>query len=188
MGRDHRHSELELRIVMRFREGRPILFSNLAALVNFAKLRAQRGIWTGRQTVRDEALIAHCSHQYLIRPDLAVGLIYTRDVGHHSSGMWKNPDYERCYHLSLGFLGMPGAVPVPFEKAEAEEIVRAFWDDDARKAWVEPPYSDVGKERDVWHYRLFADAAWQSIQPRKEVYSKDFTPAGWKSFSEVHAS
>lgn len=32
-------------------------------------------------------------------------LVYTRDVGHHSCGWWKNPDYERCYHLSLSWPG-----------------------------------------------------------------------------------
>ena len=30
-------------------------------------------------------------------------IILTRDVGYHSSGWWKNPDYERCYHLSISF-------------------------------------------------------------------------------------
>lgn len=25
-------------------------------------------------------------------------LIYTRDVGHHTSGWFKNPDYEQCLH------------------------------------------------------------------------------------------
>ena len=32
-------------------------------------------------------------------------IILTRDVGYHTSGWWKNPDYERCYHLSISFPG-----------------------------------------------------------------------------------
>lgn len=41
-------------------------------------------------------------------------LLFTRDIGHHTSGWWKNPDYERCYHLSLSFWDLANEVPRPF--------------------------------------------------------------------------
>jgi hypothetical protein len=34
---------------------------------------------------------------------------------------------------------------------------------------------------------LFCDAQWQPILPRKEVYTREFTEAGWRSASQVLA-
>ncbi len=108
-------------------------------------------------------------------------IIFTRDIGHHSSGWWKNPDYERCYHLSISF---PGGS----NKFALSKIIQGLFGDNKNKLWIEPPYSDDGKRKGVWHYRLFCDANWQPIIPRGEVYSKEFTESGWKSYSEVHKS
>jgi hypothetical protein len=44
----------------------------------------------------------------------------------------------------------------------------------------------VGRQYDVHHYRLFADKQWRPLLPRGEVYSKEFTERGWKSFGEIH--
>ncbi len=167
-------------------QGAPFLFGSLGPLIAFARVRALRGLYNGKTTPACMELMRQCAHQLAIRPDLCAGIIFTRDAGHHSSGWWKNPDYERCWHLSISFLGMPGAIPVPFEKAEAERIAQGFFGDHARWCWVERPYSPEGKARDVWHYRLFCDPSWAPIQPRGEVYSKEATPADWRSFSEIH--
>lgn len=163
-----------------------ILFTELGALVRFAKLRAQRGTYDGRQDSRNMRIIGQCRHLYSIDPEVSARLIYTRDVGHHSSGWWKNPQYERCLHLSISFCINPTDAPLPFDRREAEKIARAFFEDDARKCWVELPYTPEGKHADVHHYRLFCNEAWQPILPRGEVYSRDDTPADWKSFSEIH--
>lgn len=106
-------------------------------------------------------------------------LIFTRDIGHHTSGWWKNPDYERCYHLSISF---PGGK----NKNALEKILDGLFGEDKKKLWIEPPYSKEGKSMEVWHYRLFCDQYWQPIIPRGEVYSKEFTELGWKSYSELH--
>jgi hypothetical protein len=106
-------------------------------------------------------------------------IIFTRDTGHHTSGWWKNPDYKRCYHLSISF---PGGR----NKNALEKILDSLFGQNKRKLWIEPPYSDIGKSREVWHYRLFCDEHWQPIIPRGEVYSKELTEAGWKSYSELH--
>jgi len=62
-----------------------------------------------------------------------------------------------------------------------------FTPNNQKMLWVEPPYTKEGKESDAWHYRLFVDKNMQPIIPRGEVYSKEFTEAGWKSFSEIQA-
>jgi hypothetical protein len=164
----------------------PILFSTDSALAAFAKQRAQRGVYNGEDNARNRRLIGWCVHLLIVSPIESARIIYTRDVGHHESGWWKNPDYERCFHLSISFCINPTDEPLPFNKKVAERIARAFWGDDARKAWIESPYTPEGKILSVHHYRLFCDPAWSPIIPRKEVYSKEDTPSHWRSFSELH--
>lgn len=112
-------------------------------------------------------------------------LIFTRDVGYHTSGWWKNPDFERCLHLSLSFYDLETRERAPKNRKLTAEWVGLFFGKDKDKLWCEPPYSAQGKKDDVWHYRLFCDAGWQPIVPRGEVYSKELTEAGWQSYSDV---
>jgi len=95
-------------------------------------------------------------------------VLFTRDEGMHSGGWWKNPDYERCYHLSISF---PGGK----SKHILHKILAGLFGNNTKWLWEESPYSEAGKQNEVWHYRLFCDASWAPIMPRKEVYSKDFT-------------
>lgn len=113
-------------------------------------------------------------------------LIFTRDEGMHSSGWWKNPDFERCLHLSLSFKDPLTMQPAPRDIRASKEWVEAFFHDDKRLIWAEPPYSPEGKSSEVWHYRVFCDPLWTPCLPRKEVYSRDFTEIGWQSFSELN--
>lgn len=141
------------------------------------------------------AMISRLSHI-----DWATGasLIFSFDVGHHTSGWWKNPDYEQCFHLSISSLTNlidNGLVPSKYksydvlilDKSTREKWVELFFDDNLRLIWVEPPYSDYGKKGDTYHYRLFVSKEFIPILPRDEVYTKEFTDAGWKSWSDVHA-
>lgn len=105
-------------------------------------------------------------------------VIFTRDVGYHTGGWWKNPDYEQCWHLSISF---PGGK----SKSILDKIIDGLFGSAKNLIWVEPPYSDEGKKNEVWHYRLFCDEYWQPIKPRGEVYSTQFTERGWKSYSEL---
>ena len=105
--------------------------------------------------------------------------ILTRDTGYHTSGWWKKPDYERCYHLSVSF---PGGM----KRKMLEYILRNLFHDSRRWLWCEGPFSEAGKQCGVFHYRLFCNPEWQPLKPRGEVYNRDFTEAGWKSFSELH--
>jgi hypothetical protein len=162
------------------------VFQDIGPLVGFAKLRANRGLYDGLVNDRNMRLIKSCSHLLAVSPIESARLIYTRDVGHHSSGWWKNPEYERCLHLSISFCANPSNRPLPFRSKFAEKVARGFFGDDAAKAWIEPPYSAEGKICGVHHYRVFCDAGWNPILPRGEVYSRDNMPSGWRSFSEIH--
>lgn len=113
-------------------------------------------------------------------------IIFSRDTGHHTCGWWKNPDYERCYHLSLSFVDGFGNEK-PHNTKTANKVVKLLFGSNSKLVWCEPPYSKLGIKKEVWHYRLFCDVSWRAIKPRGEVYSKQFTEVGWKSFSEIQA-
>lgn len=156
------------------------------ALVARMKRQAARGSYDGR-TVGGQLpeYVRRCMHYC---PNTRAFMIFTRDAGMHSSGWWKNPDYERCLHLSLSFqVREQGTVwPLPQDHKTARRWCEALFGADVRQLWIEPPFSEAGRQRDVWHYRLFCNPGWEPIRPRGEVYSRGWTPAGWKSWSEIH--
>lgn len=161
---------------------------HMQAVAAELRRRAKHGIFDGKTTDAAWRYMAHCKCH-----DSVTGtrLIFTRDAGHHTSGWLKNPDYELCWHLSTS--PMPPQIIVPgLQRAELDRRTRAAWvkaffGDDVRYVWSESPKSDVGKREDVWHWRLFCDAQWQPILPRREVYTREFTEAGWRSASQVLA-
>jgi hypothetical protein len=114
-------------------------------------------------------------------------LIFTRDEGHHTSGWFKNPDYERCLHLSISFKEPYNVYqPRQFDQKLAKEWLDIFFGDDKRYVWSESPKSDEGRAIEVWHYRIFTDDLWRPIVARREVYSTELTEIGWKSYSELY--
>lgn len=131
----------------------------------------------GGQAYRDRCMAMHTD---------GTVLMFTRDTGHHSAGWFKNPDYERCWHLSISFRDPETGEPRPFDHAESERWTKMFFRGSTEKVWCEPPCTPEGKANGVYHYRLFCDEGWQPIKPRGEVYSRELTEKGWKSFSEIH--
>lgn len=162
------------------------LDAEIARVAKTLRRRAfEAGIFDG--TLLRKHVIDACTYTHSLT---RTRIIFTRDVGHHSSGWWKNPDYERCFHLSLS--PFPPLVMTPGHVAELDNAltvkwVRAFFGEHAPKAWWEPAYSSIGKKNSVWHFRVFVDIAWEPIAPRGEVYSRELTEAGWKSASDVLA-
>lgn len=138
--------------------------------------------YSGLNTPENRALIDRCKARHLLTGTL---LIFTRDSNMHMGGWWKNPDYERCWHLSLSFYDPETEERAPKNPKLTDEWLEVFYGDDQRYVWAEPPFSPQGKTNGVWHYRVFCDPAWQPILPRGEVYSKEFTERGWLSFSEL---
>lgn len=134
--------------------------------------RANMGLWDGRETTTyfESCRWFHLGFQCM--------MIFTRDTGYHSGGWWKNPMYERCYHLSISF---PGGK----DKSVLSRVIDGLFGSSKKLLWIEPPYSPEGKSSDVWHYRLFCNELWVPILPKGEVYSTQFTERGWKSFSEL---
>lgn len=138
--------------------------------VQEAKRCAMAGLFTGRQDTF--WLVHYCRHELIWGGSPTVAIL-TRDAGYHSGGWWKNPDYERCWHLSLSFAE-------GFTRARGDSLARLLLGEEVRFAWIEPPLDPrVG----AWHYRVFCDPGWIPLKPRGEVYSR-FMPAEWRSFSE----
>lgn len=161
-----------------------------ALAVQARMLAASAGLlYDGRNTPHNRALLGRCTWRHL---PTGTDIIFTRDAGMHASGWWKNPDFDRCFHLSLSFVDVDLVNDRFYARPQDRQLAArwcwTFFQGDARKLWIEPPFSDVGKARDVYHYRLFVDEGWQPITPRGEVYSKRYTPAGWRSWSDIHGA
>jgi hypothetical protein len=173
-------------------------------MIGFIRQRAARGVFDGLlNSPRSSAYFAACCH---FHGQTGTVIFFTRDVGHHSGGWFKNPDYERCLHLSLSFrapqllwparrlmsvhalqtLGLDIA-SAPYDHSLARQWGDKLFFPDARLAWIETPKSPEGAACDMLHYRVFCDQAWRAIKPRGEVYSTELTAAGWRSWSDVNA-
>lgn len=122
------------------------------------------------------------------RSGIIMAAIYSRDTGHHTSGWFKNPDYERCYHLSLSYwyMELGRARALTNDKPTTATLTGLVFGDWRRYVWIESAKSDGGKAIGVTHYRVFCDPAWVPIVPRGEVYARDFTEKGWQSWSQQH--
>ena len=165
---------------------------------------AAYGVSTGRDHLPHEA--AYYRRCTWIHRHTGTVVMFTRDTGHHTSGWFKNPDYERCLHLSLSFReprpktpddelihahvfsNLGAHVPlVPWNAGIAALWVEAVLGDTRKLSWHEGPFSREGKVAGVQHWRVFCDLSWQPIKPRGEVYSRELTAAGWQSWSDQHA-
>jgi hypothetical protein len=169
------------------RKRRRKLEREMARVAEKMKATASRYEFDGRASHRNQQIIMICTR---VHDETRTALIYTRDTGHHASGWLRNPDYERCLHLSLS--PAPPLLWTPDTLVEAEldrDLQRmwceAFFQENLRLVWAESPKSEMGRRVGVWHWRLFCDEHWQPILPRGEVYSSEFTELGWKSASEV---
>jgi hypothetical protein len=143
-------------------------------------VQARSGVWEGLEW---SDYFKNCSWT-VIKDHMT--LILTRDVNHHLSGWWKNPDYERCWHLSLAFYNRDFSRR-PKNVKLTEKWLDLIFGKYKRLIWTEPPCSKTGIKNDSWHYRLFCDEHWQPIIPRGEVYTKKYTEPGWLSYSELQA-
>lgn len=123
-----------------------------------------------------------------IRVLKAAGLVvlFTRDSGMHGSGWFKNPQFERCLHLSLSFRDPRTGEAAPWDEYVAQRIARAFFDDGVRWIWTESAKTDHGRRLGVVHYRVFCNERWEKFNPAGEVYSRELTEKGWKSWSDLH--
>jgi hypothetical protein len=147
---------------------------------------AETGTFDGRITPLNQLYLHLCrrldSHTNTL-------LIFTRDTGHHTSGWFKNPDYERCLHLSLS--PVPTSLWTPrgrdLDRTVRDAWLAAFFGEHVRLLWAESPKSLEGWRVGVWHWRLFCNERWEPVHPRGEVYSTELTEAGWKSWGERQA-
>lgn len=113
----------------------------IATIASTLQHRAKRVVLYGTEVGEEQAQVGRC---FMLHRGTATRVLFTRDAGMHTSGWMRNPDYERCLHLSLS--------PAPMEPetlASQEEIevfwVRAFFGDTRRWTWMEGPKSVEGK-------------------------------------------
>lgn len=155
---------------------------NLELLARRMRNRAFEGTFSGYKHEVNGRYFRRCR-----RVVYGMTLIFSRDTGHHTSGWLKNPDYERCLHLSMS--AAPRAIWTPdtpdLDTDLRNRTLRAFFREDLNKVWAEPPLTPAGRRSGVWHWRLFCDEHWKAIVPRGEVYSTELTEKGWKSASEI---
>jgi hypothetical protein len=145
---------------------------------------AEQSRWINYGTATPHELEPFCHDMTM--DGIGVRIIFTRDAGHHTGGWFKNPQYERCYHMSISFRDPSGTILLPQQKRLAGELAHSAYGNNSRLLWIEGPFTSIGRQYDIWHYRLFCDCYWRPILPSKEVYSTEFTEKGWKSFSEIH--
>ncbi len=147
---------------------------------------AEAGAFDGRMTPVNQLYLHLCQRW---DPHTNTVLVFTRDVGHHTSGWFKNPDYERCLHLSLS--PAPAALWTPrgrdLDRAVRDAWLAAFFREHVRLLWAESPKTRQGRRAGVWHWRLFCDEHWRPIHPRGEVYGTELIAIGWQSWSERQA-
>lgn len=161
-----------------------IITPSMEKLVKQMWQHVNKSVWNGQRATMHSWYFrnAHWQHE-----KTGTSLLFTRDKGLHSSGWFKNPDYERCYHLSLSFWDAEtdptNPIPRPYESPLATIWVRLMFGDWTRLIWEEGPSEPLPAE--VHHFRLMCDQHWQPILPRGEVYSRDFTEKEWKSWSDV---
>lgn len=157
-----------------------ILTLEMRQLAQQMKQHAERGHFDGQNNNTHYFIMANQTHQ-------ATGtlLLFTRDIGYHSCGWFKNPDYERCYHLSISFWDVETEEPRPYEHKLAELWCNIFYGHWTRYIWTESNQRPIPST--PHHYRVMCDPNWQPIIPRGEVYSKEFTEQGWKSWTEQQA-
>lgn len=142
---------------------------------------AESGIWNG-ENMRS-AYFQRCGSSHV---PTNVHMIFMRETGYHSSGWWKNPDYERCYHLSLSFHNFIAHTAAAYDQPIAKAWVSLLFGEAQRYIWEEGPAMKRRQgDSEVRHYRVFCDLLWQPIIPRGEVYTKQFTERGWLSWSDA---
>lgn len=159
-------------------------------LIRHHRQAARQGVndGSGSQWARMYRDMCQSFYLYVKGESVCMGIAFTQDEGHHTCGWWKNPDYDRCEHLSLSFWEQPGGKPLPRDPVKTKQFIEHFFGDYARLVWAEGPSSELGKKADIWHYRVFYASDWKTpILPRGEVYTKEFTEAGWLSSSANQA-
>jgi hypothetical protein len=147
------------------------------------KAHARSGVWNGRE---DGTRLPYYQNARRIHRESGTTLILTREYGYHTGGWFKNPEYERAWHLSLSFRDPLLGHPRDFDQPLAEAWVRCVFGEWVTYIWEETQTDQFRHiPPEVRHYRVFCDERWQPIIPRGEVYSTQFTERDWKSWSDA---
>lgn len=145
---------------------------------DMVRKQALSGFWDGRTQTQ---YFNNCVWYW---PKYHLSINLSRDINHHLGGWWKNPQYERCWHLSIAVQTPDYGIPENHDKTTLH-ILKLIFGKQMKLVWSEPPFSEAGKKMNVWHYRVFCDEHWQAFKPKGEVYSTELTERGFLSHSEL---
>ncbi len=113
----------------------------------------------------------------------AAGMKRVAQYGHYT-GRIETRDQARYFRRCAAIFRPEGS---PQNRRAASRWCALFYGDWCRLIWAEPPFSPEGKSHDVWHYRVFTDPTFSiPMLPVGEVYSRELTERGWKSWSDLH--
>ncbi len=176
-------------------------------LVPMSKIRAWRAFalknpWQGNQLLTDRRYVIDTTA--ITEPGRDTRVLLSLDVGYHSSGWWKNSDYEQCLHLSVSHplvdrpklylakadIGSPEHVGMDLETPTDDEVrswgdvVFGQWN---RWTWLEPAASPLDPYRspNVVHLRLYLDERLQPILPVGEPYGLNAPPWSEKVIGSI---
>src|SRR5688572_22289291 len=97
---------------------------SVTGIASWLKAKADLGTYDGILTPASQLYANSCTATHLVSGAI---LLFTRDEGMHESGWWKNPDYERCYHLSLSFRDPKTGLQRSRDKEWTEKYVEAIF-------------------------------------------------------------
>ncbi len=112
-------------------------YTPIFLMVSEMRRRARHGLYSGTGTPENMKLIRHCTGEYILDETQCI-MIFTRDEGMHSLGMFKNPDYERCFHLSLSFRSNLTGEPIAKDNVLTNLLVGGFFSSEDQKKRVLP--------------------------------------------------
>lgn len=146
------------------------------ALIAARLFRRSRG-WVHRGEV-GRAMLRELERCTVDHGPTRTRVMLTRDAGMHSSGWLRNPEFERCFHLSLSPFPDDVHVTIPHVEATRSRI---------EAAWVRTVYREhtpVYVARAAVHGRREA-AAGRALAP--VLQPRVAAELGWRSASQVLA-
>jgi len=92
-------------------------------------------------------------------------------ISFHNTDILKDP--EHYGHARL---------PSRDDRVLVDRWIEAFFGNQRRLLLCEPPFTERGRQFDVWHYRLLVGENWLPAKVTREIPESEFEAAGWISY------
>ena len=136
--------------------------------------------WDGLVNPESNRVLMSCFRRVpgIIDQDALISVALTYDHGYHSSGWWKNSQFDECLHLSISVVGHRKGTG--FKSLKAPEAATEA----EVKAWLDLVFAPLHPKALIWlweesgktttairHFRLFfSKLTREPILPEGEVY------------------